>query len=124
MLPAGLDIIRIISGGIIVSFGLEVLDPEQINGYRQWLSEVGMPFPGIMVYVGKLAELICGCGLAIGLFTRLCSIPLMITMCVINFVMLEGDIRTDSFYLLLIFASFFFAGSGKISVDYLLAKRK
>ena len=69
-----------------------------------------MPLPLAMTYLGKMAELICG-------------FCLMITMCVINFIMLEGKMRTEPFYLLLIFACFFFVGSGKISADFLIEKK-
>ncbi|MEO1803986.1 MAG: DoxX family protein [Bacteroidota bacterium] len=123
-LPVGLDIVRMISGGIIFSYGLEIFDAEQISGYVEWLTDVGMPFPEVMAYVGKSAELTGGFCLAIGLWTRLSTIPLMLTMCVINFIMLDGDIRTGPFYLLLIFASFLFAGSGRISLDFLIDKRR
>jgi putative oxidoreductase len=124
ILPRGLDVVRILSGGIIVSFGFEILNAEQMAGYVEWLTAVKVPFPEFMSYVGKFSELICGFCLAIGLFTRFSSIPLMITMCTINFIMLEGSIRTEPFYLLLIFTIFFFVGGGKISVDYLIEKRR
>ncbi len=120
----GLDIIRIISGGVIFSFGLEIMMPEKMLGYTEWLIDIGMPFPKIMVYVGKLSEIICGLFLAVGFLTRLACIPLIITMFVVTFIMLDGKIRVETFYLLLIFACFFFTGSGKLSVDYLLKKKK
>ncbi len=120
----GLDIIRIVIGGIIISFGLEILNPDQIAGYIEWLTDIGMPFPITMTYIGKLSEIIFGIFLAIGFLTRISSIPLMITMFVVTFVMLDGKIKTGSFYLLLLFACFFSIGSGKISVDYLIEKKK
>ena len=120
-LHLGLDVIRILVGGIIISFGLEILSTEQMGGYTEWLTKVGMPLPGIMAYIGKLSELVCGALLLIGLFTRLSTIPLMVTMCVINFIMLDGSIRTQSFYLFLLFLCFFFLGSGKLSVDALIS---
>ncbi|MEO0584398.1 MAG: DoxX family protein [Bacteroidota bacterium] len=123
-LPIGLDIVRMISGGIIFSYGLEIFDAGQISGYVEWLTDVGMPFPDVMAYVGKLAEMIGGFCLAIGLWTRLSTIPLVLTMCVINFIMLDGDIRTGPFYLLLIFASFLFVGSGRISLDFWVEKKR
>lgn len=123
-LPIGLDVIRVISGVIIFSFGLEIFDSAQIAGYTEWLTDVHMPLPKVMAYVGKLSELIFGLCLAIGFLTRLSTVPLMITMCVINFVMLDGSLRTEPFYLLLIFASFFFVGSGSISLDSFIYKRK
>jgi len=123
-LPVGLDLIRIISGGIIFSFGLEVFHAETMAGYKQWLTDVGMPLPHVMAYVGKLAELVFGSFLAIGFLTRMSTIPLMITMGVVNFIMLDGNLISEPFYLLLIFASFFFMGSGRISADFYLQKRK
>ncbi len=118
----GLDTIRIITGGIIMYYGLEITDPKQIAGYVEWLNDVGMPFPKIMVYLGKISELTFGLFLSIGFLTRLSTIPLMITMSVITFIMLGGKITNESFYLLLLFACFFFTGSGKISVDHLIKK--
>ena len=120
-LHIGLDVIRILTGGIIIFFGIEILSTEQMAGYIQWLTEVGMPLPKPMAYIGKLSELICGAFLLMGLFTRLSTIPLMITMCVVNFIMLDGSILTQPFYLLLLFACFFFIGSGKLSVDFILS---
>ena len=119
-LPVGLDVIRILIGGIIISFGMEILNTEQMEGYIQWLTEVGMPLPRPMAYIGKLSELIGGAFLLIGLFTRLSTIPLMATMCVVNFIMLDGNIKTEPFYLFLLFLCFFFIGSGKLSVDYII----
>ncbi|MEN0003792.1 MAG: DoxX family protein [Bacteroidota bacterium] len=119
-LHVGLDVIRILIGGIIISFGTEMLSAEQMGGYTEWLTKVGMPFPGFMAYVGKLSELIGGAFLLVGLFTRLSAIPLIATMFVVNFIMLEGSIMSEPFYLLLLFACFFFMGGGKLSVDYLL----
>ena len=123
-LPIGVDLVRIISGGIIFSFGLEIFNSEQMAGYMDWLTNVGMPFPYVMAYIGKLSELIFGCCLLMGLFTRISTVPLMITMCVVNFIMLEGDLRTQPFYLFLLFGAFFFLGSGRISIDSLIGKRK
>ncbi len=123
-LPIGLDVVRIISGAIIFTFGLEIFSVSQIDGYSEWLTKVGMPLPRVMAYVGKFSELFCGFCLAIGYFTRLSAIPLIITMCVINFIMLEGKVHSQPFYLLLIFMVFFFAGSGRYSLDALLHKRR
>ncbi|MEO0339025.1 MAG: DoxX family protein [Bacteroidota bacterium] len=123
-LHIGLDVIRILLGGIIISFGIEMFSTEQMQGYTEWLTDVGMPLPGFMAYVGKLAELVGGFMLMIGLFTKLSTIPLIATMFVVNFIMLDGNIRSEPFYLLLLFTCFLFIGSGKLSVDALLKSRK
>ena len=120
----GLDIIRIITGGIMISYGLEIMASKQIAGYIEWLNDVGVPFPETMAYIGKIAELIFGLFLSVGFLTRLSCIPLMITMFVVTFIMLDGKINTDSFYLFLLFACFFFTGSGKISFDYFIRNKR
>ena len=123
-LDLGIFIIRVITGGIIIFFGLEVLNQEQINGYTEWLTDVGMPIPRIMAYVGKLSELVFGAFLILGFYTRLSCIPLMITMSVVTFLMLDGSITSSSFYLLLLFACFFFYGGGTVSLDHLRVEGK
>lgn len=120
----GLTLVRIIVGGIIISFSFEMFDPENMKGYTEWLDKVNMPAPSLMAYVGKVAELVGGVLLVLGLFTRLASIPLIITMFVINFIMSNGDLRNTSFLLLLLFAVFLFAGGGKYSLDEVIRKRK
>jgi len=120
----GIDVIRILSGLIILSFGLEIFNIEKMNGYTEWTTDVGIPFSDILVHIGKVSELIGGLCLTIGLWTRLASIPLIFTMFVITFIMLDGSIKTGSFYLLMIFVIYFFIGSGRLSLDYLLSKKK
>jgi len=123
-LHLGLDVIRILIGGIILSFGVEIFNAEQMAGYTEWLTKVGMPLPGPMAYIGKLAEIVGGGLLLIGLFTRFSAIPLIATMFVVNFIMLDGSIRSEPFYLLLLFTCFLFLGSGKLSVDALIDQNK
>ena len=122
-LPIGVDIIRMITGAIIISFGIELFNAEQMAGYEEWLTDVGVPASSVMSRIGKLAELMCGIGLTLGLYTRLSSIPLIITMVVVNFIMLDGNPISQPFYLMLLFAVFLFLGSGKLSIDFLLQSR-
>ncbi|MEO1438546.1 MAG: hypothetical protein AAFV80_23605, partial [Bacteroidota bacterium] len=56
--------------------------------------------------------------------TRWSTIPLMITMFVVNFIMLDGNIRTQSFYLGLLFLCFLFLGGGRLSIDAWISKNK
>ncbi len=48
-------------------------------------SSLGLPFPGVMVFLAMSAELVGGALLLAGLLTRLVSIPLMATMLVAAF---------------------------------------
>jgi putative oxidoreductase len=120
----GIDIIRIITGGIIISYGLEIMNSKKMAGYIEWLNDVKVILPETMAYIGKFSELIFGLFLLLGFLTRLSSIPLIITMFVVTFIMLKGEIDSSSFYLLLLFTCFLFTGSGKISIDYLIRKKK
>ncbi|HTI60826.1 DoxX family protein [Mucilaginibacter sp.] len=122
-----LVIIRAISGIIIAKYGLEVFKANSMQGNFDWLTDLHMPAPHFMAYLGKLTELVGGALLAIGLFTRLVTIPLIINMGVIIFFMGKGNIWGDEqlpFLLLLLFAVFFFTGAGKWSVDHWLFDRK
>jgi len=80
-----LAVIRAIAGIIIAKYGLEVFKADGMKGNFDWLTDLHMPAPHFMAYLGKLTELIGGGLLAIGLFTRLVTIPLIINMGVIIF---------------------------------------
>ena len=120
----GIVLVRIIAGLIIASFGLEVFDQEMITGYSKWLKDLHFPVPRFMAYLGKLSELVGGVFLAVGFLTRIASLILVITMFVITFIMSDGNLRSDSFILLLLFLTFFFIGSGKWSLDYVFMLKK
>jgi putative oxidoreductase len=122
-----LAFIRIISGILILIHGYSVFDTVKMDGMAKYLgSELGLPLPLLMAYLAKGAEFFGGLLFVIGLFTRLVSIPLVITMAVAVFGAHNGEIAGEAehaFLFLLVFAAFFFIGSGKWSVDYLLKKR-
>jgi len=80
-----------------------------------------------MAYLAKGSEFFGGLFFAMGLLTRFMAIPLSITMVVAAFVAHHGQITGEgehAFLFLLIFVAFFFIGSGKWSVDYLLKRKK
>lgn len=128
--PLGLDslaIVRIFTGILILLHGRMVFDSEMMKGMAGSLgSELGLPFPLLMAYLAKGTEFFGGLLFALGLFTRFTTIPLAITMAVAIFGSHQGQITGDgehAFLFLLIFAAFFFIGSGKWSIDYLVKKR-
>jgi len=97
--------------------------------------KIGIPAPEIMAPFVGVVEIVCGCLVLIGMFTRLAVIPLIINMLVaiattkIPILMEKGfwamahDSRTDwsmligSIFLLLV-------GAGGWSFDALLSRRK
>lgn len=113
----GWAIIRLLAGGIIFSFALEIFNHDQLAGYGEWLTDIDVPFPSIMAYLGKVVELVGGVCLILGLFTRWAAALLVWVMFVVTFIMGEGNIRSESFYLLLLFSCFVVQSGGRLSVD-------
>jgi len=128
--PFGLEalaIVRLLTGILMLVHGKVVFDSEIMKGMAGSLgSELGLPFPILMAYLAKGSEFFGGLLFALGLFTRFAVIPLLITMAVAVFGSHHGQITGDgehAFLFLLIFAAYFFIGSGKWSIDYLIKKR-
>ena len=122
-----LILVRIFAGIIIARYGLEIFSHDKMQGNADWLTDIHLPAPVFMAYLGKGTELIGGILLIIGLCTRLAAIALVITMSVVIFLMGKGNIFGDEqlpFLLLLLFVSFIFSGAGKWSLDYLLFERE
>jgi putative oxidoreductase len=73
------------------------------------------------------AEFFCACLVMLGLATRLAAIPLLITMLVAAFLVHGGDPWPKQ-ELPLLYATcwlaLFFAGPGRYSLDYLMARRR
>ena len=129
--PFGLDalaVVRIFTGILILLHGRMVFDSEMMKAMAGSLgSELGLPFPSLMAYLAKGTEFFGGLLFALGLFTRFTTIPLAITMAVAILGSHQGQITGDGehpFLFFLIFAAFFFIGSGKWSIDYLVKKGK
>jgi putative oxidoreductase len=123
-----LSIIRAFAGILILLHGKMVFDSQIMQSMSESLSkDMGLPFPLLMAYLAKGSEFFGGLFFALGLLTRFVSVPLAITMAVAAFVAHHGQVTGEgehAFLFLLIFAAFFFIGSGKWSVDYLLKKFK
>lgn len=101
-----------------------------IEGTASWFESMGIPFAKLNVYMVATFETLGVALLALGLFTRLISLPLIGTMVVAiitvhfanGFSAGDNGFEIPLYYLLFlgIFASF---GAGKISVDNLLSKK-
>jgi putative oxidoreductase len=127
ILENGLVIIRIIVAILIAAYGLEVFEADKMKSNIAWLTDIHFPAPVFMAYLGKITELAGGILLAVGLFTRLVSIPLIIDMVVVIIFMGNGKIFGDAqlpFLFALFFLTFIIYGGGKWSLDNLLFNRK
>ncbi|MEX1048282.1 MAG: DoxX family protein [Akkermansiaceae bacterium] len=79
--PAATLLIRIMTGGIFLSEGIQkFLYPAELGAGR--FAKIGIPAPELMgPFVGAV-EIVCGGLLLLGLLTRLAAIPLIIAMIV------------------------------------------
>ena len=126
MQQEGLAIIRIIVGLFMIYHGFEIFDKETMMGYATWAQFKEMPSPGVIVYTGKAAELLAGIFFAIGLYTRLAAVVLILTMLYITFFVGHGKFWYDDqhpFLFVLLGFVFFFTGPGKWSVDGILSNK-
>jgi len=119
---SGLGCIRIIVGIFMIYHGSEVFDPEKMKMYTTW--DIFKNSSGsVMVYMGKSAELLAGIMLALGCFTRIGSVMLILTMLYLSFFVGHGKIWYEDqypFLFALLGLVFFFTGPGKWSIDNLL----
>jgi len=118
-------IVRILMGVFMIYHGWEVFSKEPIDTYTGWLTDMHFPEPRYWALLGKAIELVGGCLLLPGLLTRFITIPLMLDMLFIVFVLGHGKIFYEDQYPLLFFLFFlylFLAGPGKWSIDKRLFK--
>ncbi|PLY10322.1 MAG: DoxX family protein [Arcobacter sp.] len=101
-----------------------------IEGIAQWFGSLGIPFPTLNAYMAATTELLGVVLLALGLFTRLISIPLIVVMIVAIFTVHIGNgfsAGDNGFeiplYYLLFLGIFLSHGAGKISVDNFIFKK-
>ncbi|MEP7376247.1 MAG: DoxX family protein [Chitinophagaceae bacterium] len=123
----GLFLIRIIVGFFMIYHGCEVFSEEKMKPYFEWDVFKKFSSPALIVYTGKIAELVAGILLVIGLFTRAASLVLIFTMLYISFFVGHGKVWYDDqhpFLFVLLGLVFFFTGGGKWSVDQLLTNSK
>lgn len=118
--PRMLALIRIITGMLFIYHGHEVFVPGQMTGYTKWMADLHYPMPALFAYMGKGAELLGGISLLLGLWVRVFTLPLTITLLLITFTMGHGKILTDDqhpFVSALLTAVFFCLGGGVWSAD-------
>ena len=102
-----------------------------IGAVAGWFSGMGIPFPTLNAYMAASTELLGVVLLALGLFTRLISIPLIVVMLVAIFMVhfpngfSAGDNGFEiPLYFLLFLLTFLGNGAGKFSLDRLIFGEK
>ncbi len=101
-----------------------------VEKVTEFFSSLHIPAPGLNAVVVGWSELLCGAALVIGLFTRLATIPLIVSMVVAILTAKRGDIHgffdlvafEETTYLLVL-VMIAILGPGAIAFDHLLAKK-
>lgn len=121
----GILLLRLLFGSLFIYIGYG-----KIENYHQYMP-MFKDYTGLGVKTSYnlviFAEFFCGILVTIGLFTRLAVIPIMITMLVVLFVVLNDKGFVDKqlpFLYLVLSLVIFVLGSGKYSADALLFNRK
>ncbi len=118
--PIGAALIRMITGCLLIYHGSELFMPDKMQGYSQWMNDLHYPMPAVAAHAGKAAELLGGISLLLGVWVRIFSVPLILTLLLITFTMGHGKVFTDDqhpFVLALLCLAFFFNGAGIWSID-------
>jgi putative oxidoreductase len=89
-----------------------------------------IPAPGLNAVVVAYSELVCGTLLVVGLFTRLATIPLIVSMVVAILTAKLDDLHGlfdlvgfDEFTYLVVLVMIAVIGPGAISLDHLIARK-
>lgn len=103
---------------------------KDINSIADWFSSINIPFPLINAYLAAGTEISGIILLTLGLFTRIISVPLIITMIVAiitvhwenGFEAGENGYEIPLYYLIMLFTLIVY-GPGRISLDHILFKK-
>lgn len=117
---------------IVLAYGFYITGStkwQNINGVAEWFGTLKIPFPLANAYLAASTEIAGVILLTLGLASRIISIPLMFVMLVAIFtVHLPNGFEAGNngfeipLYYLLLLLVIFVNGSGKLSVDRMLAK--
>ena len=118
---------------LILAYGFfnpALMKLQDINGIAEWFDSIGIPFPLLNAYLATVTETLGVLLLALGLFTRFISIPLIITM-IVAIVTVHGvngfeagnnGFEIPLYYIVMLFVLLVY-GSGKISIDSIISKK-
>lgn len=112
-------------------FGPAKMKMGNIDGIISWFESINIPMPALNAYLATGTEALGVVLLALGLGTRLISVPLIITMMVAIVTVHLGNgfeagnngFEIPLYYMIMLFTLLIYGG-GKFSLDYLLRKKQ
>lgn len=126
--PGALLLGRLAVGLLFLSTGWgKVHDIPKVTHFFETL---GIPAPGFHAVLVGYSELLCGAALVVGLFSRLATIPLIVSMTVALLTAKRGDIHglfdlvgQDEFTYLVVLVMIAVLGPGRIALDHFIARK-
>jgi putative oxidoreductase len=118
-------LLRLSAGGFMLTHGYPKLQ-RLLSGEMQFGDPLGLG-PEVSLVLAVFAEFFCSILVVLGLGTRLAVIPLIVTMAVAAFIVHADDPFARKEMALIYLVSYvvlLLTGSGKISLDQILFKRK
>ena len=119
-------VVRIVFGYFWLETGWAKV--QNLDGFTARFADWGVPLPGFSAALSAWTELIGGALIALGLFTRLTAVPMIINMVVAialvvikNVHSVDEFVELDEVVYILIFFWLLMAGPGRFSLDALLA---
>lgn len=119
---------------LVLAYGFyhpAIMKIQNPSAIAEWFGSMGIPFPTISAYLSMGTEIIGVALLALGLFSRYISIPLIFTMLVaITFVHFKHGFEAGDngfeipLYYILMLSTLIVYGSGRLSIDHLITMRK
>lgn len=119
-------VVRIFIGFAMLSHGFPKLQQLLEGGEIKFFDFIGLG-PKISLILTVFAEFVCSILIILGLFTRFATGFLIFTMAIAAFVVHGADLfekRELSLLYLSVYLLLISFGAGKISVDYMIEKRK
>lgn len=120
-----LGVIRIVVGLLMAYHGLEIFQPEVMAGYQTWEVIGKMPYPVLLVYLGKGLEFVTGVCFILGIFTRIAALLMALDLLFICFVVGNGRFYYEDqhpFLFALLALVYFFTGPVLWSLDQRIFK--
>lgn len=119
-------IIRLFVGFSMLTHGFPKLQKLIANDQIEFMNFLGLGSALTLVIV-VFAEFFCSVLIILGLLSRFAVVPLMVTMLIAFFVVHSADAYADkelSLVYFFLYVSLLILGSGKFSLDYLLARKE
>jgi len=126
--PVALLLGRLAVGLLFLSTGWGKV--HNIPKVTHFFETLGIPAPGFHAVLVGYSELVCGTALIVGLFSRLSTVPLAVSMIVALITAKAADVHgifdlvaQDEFTYLVVLVMIAVLGPGKLSLDHFVAKR-